>query len=59
MNPILRAIANALILVGGALAIVFVTQMADNTILADLGMLWWGMFLAAVGGFLKGWLRLT
>ena len=58
-NPILKAIANTLILVGGALALLFVTQMADDIILANLEMLWWGMALAIAGGFLKGWMRFT
>ena len=58
MNPILKAIANSLILVGSALALLFITQTIDSTILANLEMLWWGLVLAMGGAFLKGWMRL-
>ena len=59
MNPILKAISNVLILVGSALIFLVITQMVDSVVLADLGMLWWGMLFAVVGGFLKGWIKLT
>ncbi len=58
MNPILKAISNSLILVGSALALLFITQTMDSTILANLEMLWWGLALVVGGAFLKGWMKL-
>lgn len=56
---IAKAIANALILVGTALTLIFVTQIVDDTTLADLTVLFWGLLMAVVGGFLKGWLKIV
>jgi len=54
---VLSIVATGLVYLGSGLALLFVVQVGDDTILANLNVLGWGMSLALVGAFIKGWVN--